>query len=79
MTEEISFEKIVLAGLKTVESPLKEHNIQVHIQPDMPTVNVDYPSSLKTLGSGASKVDDSSSLKSPGRTQSIYYHIHRIR
>ena len=35
------FNDIVLAGLKNVESFREEHNVKIHIQPDMPVVHVD--------------------------------------
>lgn len=39
--EDVPFEEIVLSGLNNVEESVSRHNIQVHIQPDMPIVYVD--------------------------------------
>ena len=39
--KDVPFEGIVQAGLDTAEAILKNHNIQVHVQPNLPIVRVD--------------------------------------
>jgi signal transduction histidine kinase len=39
--EDVPFEEVALAGLNNAEASYKDHNVQIHIQPDMPTVHVD--------------------------------------
>jgi len=47
--EDVPFEEIALAGSNNAEASLKEHNAQIHIQPDMPTVRVDLTRMIEVV------------------------------
>ena len=47
--QDVSFNEIVQAGITNTESMLKKHNVQVHVQPNLPTVHVDRIRTIEVI------------------------------
>jgi PAS domain S-box-containing protein len=47
--EDVPFEEVVQAGLNNAEASIKEHNIQVQVQPNLPIVHVDLTRLIEVI------------------------------